>query len=104
MRRATGGTIGVIDLLHHLVEEYVEEERGFPEGGMVAIINEVAGADVSAYYKRYIDGPEKPDMGDALAVIGYRLEHGAVTEVESPTEDQLRARADLFSISGKPEE
>jgi predicted metalloprotease with PDZ domain len=104
MRRATGGKTGVIDLLHHLVEEYVEQDRGFPEGGMVDIINEVAEAEMGAYYEQYIDGPKKPDLGESLDVIGYQLENGVVSEVESPSEEQLRARADLFSSSGTPAE
>ena len=104
MRRASGGETGVIDLVHHLVDEYVEEDRGFPEGGMPAIIDQVTGADVGAFYERYIAGPETPDLGEYLGVIGYRLEDGAVVEVESPTEAQLRARTDFFSIPGAPVE
>jgi predicted metalloprotease with PDZ domain len=74
LRRATDGGIGVLDLLHHLVEEYVDQDRGFPEGGMVAIIDEVAGADAGAgeYYERYIDGPEKPDIGVTYASSAQR--------------------------------
>jgi len=104
MRQATAGEVGVLDLLHHLVEEYVDQDRGFPEGGMVEIINTVAGADVGTYYELYIDGPEKPDLGEYLGVIGYALAEGVVSEVSEPTEEQLRARADFFSLSGTPVE
>jgi predicted metalloprotease with PDZ domain len=104
MRQATAGEVGVLDLLHHLVEEYVEQDRGFPEGGMVEIINAVAGEDLSSYYELYIDGPEKPDLAEYLGVIGYQLESGVVSEVSEPTEEQLRARADFFSLSGTPVE
>jgi hypothetical protein len=71
---------------------------------MVDIINQVAGADLGAYYELYIDGPEKPDLNEYLDVIGYRLEKGAVVEVAEPTAEQLRARSDFFSITGTPVE
>jgi len=87
-----------------MVTEYVENDRGFPEGGMVDIIDEVSGAELGSYYERFIDGPETPDLGEYLGVIGYELVDGAVREVEEPTEAQLRARADFFSIPDAPVE
>lgn len=103
MRRASHGERGVLDLLRYLMSEYVEKGRGFPEDGMLDIIDHVAGADLSSFYDRFIDGPENPDLDEYLGVIGYERVDGHVREVASPTEEELRARADFFSADGRPD-
>ncbi len=100
MRRASAGEKGVLDLLHHLMDEYVEKDRGFGEGEMPEILNSVAGADLSEFYKSYIDGPKAPDLKEFLDVIGYSSDDVQATEVEHPTPEQLAAREDFFSIDG----
>ena len=102
MRRASSGARGIRDLLHHLNSEYVQKDRGFEEGGMVDVINEVSGADLSAFYESFIDGPDSPDIEQYLDVIGYVKQNGKVLPVEDPTEAQLRARSDFLSIDGVP--
>lgn len=100
MRRASGGERGIYDLLHHLNSEYVQRDRGFPEDGMVDVINEVSGGDLLGFYDRFIDGPENPDAQDYLGVIGYELVGDEVRPVEDPTDAQLRALADFLSVDG----
>jgi predicted metalloprotease with PDZ domain len=100
MRRASGGEKGVLDLLRHLMSEYAAKDRGFGEEEMPEILNGVAGADISDFYKRYIAGGETPELGSFLDVIGYRVEGGVVAEVPEPTAAQLDAREDFFSAEG----
>ena len=98
MRRASKGERGIIDLLRFLMDEYVAKDRGFREGTLMNHIEEIAGEDLDWFYEQFIDGPELPDLGASLDVIGYRADEQGAHEVESPSEKQLAARADLFSI------
>jgi len=97
MRRLNGGQRGLVDLVRYLMAEYVEKGRGFPEDGMLDILNKVSGGDLSAFYKAHIAGLEPLDMGAALAVIGYGLEGGVLVELEHPSAEQMAAREDYFS-------
>ncbi len=101
MRRASGGERGVLDLLRFLRWAYVEKQRGFDEDEMSALIDGVAAADLGDFYRRFIDGPEVPDLAPLLAVIGYRVDGERVVPLESPSEAQLAARQDFFSATGR---
>jgi predicted metalloprotease with PDZ domain len=102
MRRATDGERGVLDLLQHLHTNYAQQDRGFGEDEMDDVLAAVGGAPAAEFFKRYIDGEEIPDPAEFLDVIGYRAVGSSVVELEQPSEDQLRARRDYFSITGKP--
>ena len=99
MRGASEGERGVLDLLRHLIDEYVEKDRGFGEQEMNAIIDHVAEADLD-FYERYIDGTEMPDISALLGVIGYRLAEGRIVPVDEPSAAQLAAREDFLSADG----
>ena len=88
----------MIDLLRFLMKEYVAKDRGFREGALMGHVEEIAGENLDWFYEQFIDGPELPDLGTSLDVIGYRADEHGVHEVESPSKKQLAARADLFSI------
>jgi predicted metalloprotease with PDZ domain len=100
MRRHSDGERGVIDLLHHLMDEYVAQDRGFPEDGMEDIVEHVAGGDLTEFFAAYIDGAGNPVLADHLDVIGFGVEEGRIVPLPDPTEAQLAARADFFSIDG----
>ena len=100
MRRGSEGEIGVLDLVHHLHSEYAQKGIGFPEEGVLEIINEVAGGDLSDFYNSFIDGDQDPDSMAALDVIGYEADDGGVVESLAPSPSQLEAREDFFSIDG----
>ncbi len=102
MRRASAGERGVLDLLHFLRWAYVEHDRGFGEDELPALIDGVAQADLGDFYRRYIDGPEVPQLGPLLEVIGYRLSDGQPVPLEDAGPAQLAARRDFFSPLGKP--
>jgi len=96
------GERGVLDLLRYLNTNYVKKDRGFGEEEMDNILSAVAGAPAVDFYERYIDGEEIPDPAAFLEVIGYVAEKGRFRPVDQPSEAQLLARRDFFSISGKP--
>ncbi|MCP3915239.1 MAG: hypothetical protein GY711_06770 [bacterium] len=98
MRRITQGERGIVDLLHLLRHEYIDRDRGFPEGAMIGLINDVTEGDLTGFYESYIAGTDYPDLAAALEVIGYSRNRRKIVEVDEPSEDQLRARADFFSI------
>lgn len=102
LRRATGGEKGVLDLLHHFLREYVAKERGFAEDELDEVLESLGGKPARDFYERYIDGPEIPDPAQWLEVIGYEFAKGKVRSLPAPSEAQLRARRDYFSISGSP--
>jgi predicted metalloprotease with PDZ domain len=102
MRRATKGERGVLDLLHHLMDQYVAKDRGFGEDELDDVLLAVGGEPARAFFERYIDGAELPDPAQFLDVIGYREAAGQVESVSEPSAAQLAARRDYFSITGKP--
>jgi predicted metalloprotease with PDZ domain len=102
LRRATDGQRGVLDLLWHLDEHYVQQERGFGEEELDDILVALGGQPALAFYETYIDGEEIPDPAEWLGVIGYRAVDGELREVEKPTPEQLEARRDYFSVTGTP--
>jgi len=102
LRRATGGEQGIRDFLHLLLAEYVAKDRGFGEDELDELLERIGGKAARDFYTRFIDGEEIPDPAASLDVIGYRLAGREVVEVDEPSEAQLRARADFFSLTGKP--
>ena len=102
LRRATQGERGVLDLLHYLMENYVAKDRGFGEEELDDVLLAIGGQPALAFYARYIDGSELPDPAQFLEVIGYRLANGRMESLPEPSAAQLSARADYFSVTGKP--
>ncbi|HEX6885029.1 MAG TPA: hypothetical protein VF530_16760 [Planctomycetota bacterium] len=102
MRRETSGERGIFDLVHHLMDEYASKGRGFGEEELDDILAKVSGPQAVAFYGRYIDGPEIPDPAEFLDVLGYRREGKELVELDAPSEAQLAARRDYFSILGTP--
>jgi predicted metalloprotease with PDZ domain len=102
LRRATGGEKGVHDFLGLLMQEYVAKDRGFGEDELDELLESIGGKAAREFYVRYIDGVETPDPAKSLDVLGYELAGGKVRSVAAPSEAQLRARRDFFSVSGSP--
>jgi predicted metalloprotease with PDZ domain len=102
MRRATAGARGVHDLLRYFLDHHVREDRGFAEDELDDALAAVAGAEAAEFHLRCIEGTEVADPSELLDVLGYAFEDGRLIEVDGPSEDQLRARRDFFSITGDP--
>ena len=65
---------------------------------MIGLINDMTEGDLTGFYESYIAGSDYPDLNEALEVIGYTKDRREIVEVDEPSEDQLRAREDFFSI------
>jgi predicted metalloprotease with PDZ domain len=102
LRRATNGERGIHDLVLHLMTEYDAKGRGFGEDELDDILLALAGPSAVEFYDLYIDGPELPDPAAYLDVLGYRQVGEDLVELDSPTQAQLTARRDYFSITGLP--
>ncbi len=102
MRRATQGERGVLDLLHHLMKEYVEQDRGFGEEEFDDILEAVAGQPALEFYARYIEGDEFPDPARYFDVLGFSAEGGTLEPLENVSAAQSKAQRDYFSASGQP--
>lgn len=98
MRRATNGERGVPDLMRHLDKRVARTGRGYGEDELPSILNEVAGADLGGFYRRYISGKEMVDLDLHLDVIGKRATP-SFGDVDKPTPEQLAAREKLFAVA-----
>ena len=97
MRRLSAGRTGLEELVEHLMQEYVAKDRGFPEDGMLEILNRVAGHDLSGFYADHIEGLKPLDLNASLGVIGYGLRGGELIELEKLSAAQASAREAFFS-------
>ncbi len=100
MRRASDGERGIVDFLRHMMREYDAVGRGFPEDGVLEILEEIAGGELDDFYERYILGAGNPDLEKHLDTIGCtvrRDDGGAVEVLENPSAAQIHALDDFFS-------
>jgi len=74
MRRRTGGTRSLDDLMRYLWQHYGEPSIGIPEDGYETAVGQVAGGDWSDFFDRVIRGRDDLEYDDALAVAGIQLE------------------------------
>jgi predicted metalloprotease with PDZ domain len=82
IRRQTRGRASLDDVLRRMYEEfYLKSEtatyylrgRGYTVEDFERVASEVAGTDLSDFFKRYVRGVESPPYDDALAGVGLRL-------------------------------
>lgn len=98
MRRASEGERGLVDLARFLCRAHALPDRPLEEEALVPLINGIAQADLTRFHDRFIAGTDLPELDEALAVIGYRCASDEVVPVDQPTEQQVRAREDFFSL------
>jgi predicted metalloprotease with PDZ domain len=58
------------ELMRNLWRRHGETGIGVPEDGIEAVASELAGADVSAFFTRYVHGTEDPPLAELLAGFG----------------------------------
>ena len=82
IRGKTGGKASLDDVMRRMYEEfylkspnasYYLRGRGYAAEDFERTVSEVAGADMSDFFKRYVRGVETPPYDDALAQVGLRL-------------------------------
>ncbi len=73
IRRASNGERSLDDLMRLLWERYGVCDMGFPEDpadGIRALAEEVYGASLEEFFRRYVQGVEELEIDEALAVAG----------------------------------
>lgn len=82
IRGKTQGRASLDDVMRRLYEElylkspnatYYLRGRGFTSEDFERVTSEVAGSDMSDFFKRYVRGVETPPYDEALASVGLRL-------------------------------
>jgi predicted metalloprotease with PDZ domain len=82
IRGKTGGRASLDDAMRRMYEEfylkspnatYYLRGRGYRPEDFERIVSQVAGADMSDFFKRYVRGVESPPYEEAIAQVGLRL-------------------------------
>lgn len=82
IRGKTNGKASLDDVMRRMYEEFYVKSpkatyylrgRGYRPEDFVRVVSEVAGADMSDFFKRYVRGVEPPPYEEALAQVGLRL-------------------------------
>lgn len=98
IRRQTEGRASLDDVMRRMYQKFYVESpndtyylrgRGYTNEDFERVASEVAGADLTDFFKRYVRGVEAPPYDEALATVGLRL-------VRQPA----RSTADTASDSG----
>jgi predicted metalloprotease with PDZ domain len=82
IRRQTGGRASLDDVMRRMYQKFYVESpndtyylhgRGYTNEDFERVASEVAGADLTDFFKRYVRGVETPPYDEALATVGLRL-------------------------------
>ncbi len=70
IRRASGGTRSLDDVMRALWRRYGQPGIGVPEDGVECIAAEVAGVDLGAFFDQLVRGTEDPALAELLTYVG----------------------------------
>ena len=75
IRQLSGHARSLDDVMRRLYEEFGKTGIGYTEADYVRIVNEVAGRNMQAYFKEFIDGtaPVEEPLDSALRTVGCQL-------------------------------
>ena len=79
IRRATNSERSLDDVMREAYRQY-SGERGFTPAEFRALTEDVAGADLGAFWRSAIEGTDELDFSDALEVFGLRFKPIATTD------------------------
>lgn len=89
IRAETGAKYSLDSVLSHLWEHYFQADgSGYPEGGYAAIIEDVTGVEMDAFFNAHIRGVDPLNWDSYLAPMGLELERVC----ESPNKGWLGAK------------
>jgi predicted metalloprotease with PDZ domain len=97
IRRATGGARSLDDVMRLAYRRY-GGSRGFTADDFRATASEVAGADLSGWFKRAVSSTQELDYDDALDWYGLRFAAGTWTLPEDECGRPRRAAQSLHEI------
>ncbi|HUQ30601.1 MAG TPA: hypothetical protein VM095_00705, partial [Pyrinomonadaceae bacterium] len=99
IRRMTGGRASLDEVLRRMYDEFYVKSpkatyylrgRGYTSEDFERVASEVAGTDLSDFFRRYVRGVEVPPYEEALAGVGLRL-------IRAPASEPYRAGLSLNS-------
>ncbi len=93
IRRLTGGTRTLADVLRLGWERYTARGQGYPAGALQALASETARADLAPYFAAFVDGTEPLAPDEDLAFVGLRL-----SRTPAKSERNLPRDADGFLL------
>jgi predicted metalloprotease with PDZ domain len=73
IRRASGGSRSLDDVMRALYREHPETGPGYETARFEALASEAAGADLSGFFEDYVRGTKELDYDRHLAPFGLRL-------------------------------
>jgi predicted metalloprotease with PDZ domain len=112
IRDATDNHKSLDDVLRRMNVEYAQQGKFYDDdAGIRAAVEEVAGKSFEDFFRRYVSGTDEIPYDDFLGVAGLQLKSAsalrdslalrlgssyAITEIEHPTERQIRIREGLL--------
>ncbi|MBO0798031.1 MAG: M61 family metallopeptidase, partial [Blastocatellia bacterium] len=76
IRTRTGGAKNLDDVMRLLLDNYGLPKPGFTDAGLKAAFEKVAGADLTDFFQRYVNGNDEIDFNAYLSQAGLRLIRG----------------------------
>ncbi|HET6202636.1 MAG TPA: PDZ domain-containing protein [Planctomycetota bacterium] len=73
IRVRTGGRKSLDDVFRLLMERFAPAPEGFPEGAFEAAASEIAAADLSRFFRDYVEGTREMDFARVLRAAGLRV-------------------------------
>lgn len=78
IRRDSGGSAGLEDVMRVLYSDYFKKGRGYTTEDLAAIVSRLARRDYTGFFNRYVWGVENPPLDEALAQAGYQYEEYSI--------------------------
>jgi predicted metalloprotease with PDZ domain len=91
IRKRSGGTRTLDDVMRHLYSEFYQKGRNYTPADFQRVCELMAGSSLDQFFSRYVRGREELDYDAALNVAGLRLDTIGVTDPLQPS----GLRADL---------
>jgi predicted metalloprotease with PDZ domain len=83
IRSRTGGARGLDDVMREMFRKFPEKGDGYAAEDIVATVNQVAGADLTEMFRRYVSGTDEPPYREYLARIGMNSLAEPITMIET---------------------
>lgn len=97
LRRMTAGRSGIEDLMRAMYRDFGAGRKPFTPADLEREVQSVAGRDMSAFFKRFIDGTESLPINDALRALGLDAVRGPGKVTIRPRSSATQAERALRS-------
>jgi predicted metalloprotease with PDZ domain len=73
IRTRTNGTKSLDDVMRLLFDQHALPKPGFTDADLKAAFEKIAGADLTDFFNRYVNGTDEPDFNRYLGMAGLQL-------------------------------